>query len=71
VEPWVDTAENQKAWTDVILCRIGEFGDHYLALRDSLHKEFGAAVVATSARAGEFDEKLRTDLKAKAEAPRV
>lgn len=68
LEPWVDSTENQKAWSDVILYRISERTDHHVALRNSLHKEFGAAVADETASARKFDEELRADLKAKADA---
>jgi hypothetical protein len=68
LEPWVDTPENQKDWIDVVQHRTAELSDHYVALRNLLHKEFGLTVAEKSASATEFEEAMRTDLKEKADA---
>jgi hypothetical protein len=68
IEPWVDTPENQRAWTDVVLHRISERTEHVLALRRSLHEEFGNAVAEQAETVQELDQKLRADLKVRAEA---
>jgi len=68
LEPWVDSAENQKAWLDVVLYRISRHTHHHVALRNHLHREFGNAVAEPSLEAREFDEKMQRDLKAKADA---
>lgn len=68
LEPWVDNDDNQKAWLDVILYRISQRTECLVALRESLHREFGDAVTEKIASAKEFDQKLNVDLKAKAEA---
>jgi hypothetical protein len=68
LEPWVDTPENQRAWIDVVLYRRSERTDRLVALRQSLHEEFGDAVAERTVAAQEFDEKLRSEMKAKADA---
>ena len=68
LEPQVDTAENQRDWPDVILYRLSQLTYHHVALRDSLHREFGDSVATTSPRVAKIEEELRADLKAMAEA---
>jgi hypothetical protein len=69
LEPWIDTEENQKDWCTVVLYRIGERTHHHCALRDSLHREFGAEFVEEDdMEAREFEENMRADLKAQADA---
>jgi hypothetical protein len=68
LEPWVDSPDNQKAWLDVILYRFSQRTEYLVSLRESLHKEFGDAVTEKSESAREFDEKMKVDLKAKADA---
>ena len=68
LEPWVDTVENQKDWADVILYRVSQLTHHHVALRDSLHREFGDAVAEPAPHLIKSEEARRADLKAKADA---
>jgi hypothetical protein len=68
LEPWIDTQENQRDWSTVVLHRISERTHHHCALRDSLHREFGVEVVEDDAETREFEQKMHADLKAKADA---
>lgn len=67
LEPWVDTEDNQRDWIDVILYRMMQHTEHLVALRNSLHREFGETIEEKSASAREFDERLHAEAKAKAE----
>lgn len=67
MEPWVDNAENQRRWRDVLLYRQSELVKGLTALRVSLKREFGIPMKEREAKTVEAEAKFHADLKTKAD----
>ena len=67
LEPWVDSEENQRDWSDVLLYSLTVRTRQFVELRNSLYREFGYKLTEPSEKEKEQQNKLEADLKAKSD----